>query len=66
VIDACPDWEWRLLVALARFGGFRVPSEATRLRWQDIDWDRERIKIRSPKAEHHKGKATVKFLCFPN
>ncbi len=32
VLDACIDDEWRLIFALARFGGIRVPSELLRLR----------------------------------
>src|ERR1019366_2365062 len=27
VIDAAPDHEWRLIIALSRFGGLRCPSE---------------------------------------
>ena len=37
VIDACPNAEWRTLVALSRYAGLRVPSEALLLRWQDIN-----------------------------
>lgn len=58
VIAACPDAEWRCCVALSRFGGLRVPSEALLLRWTDIDWDAGRMVIHSPKTEHHEGKAT--------
>ncbi len=58
VIDACPNAEWRLLVALSRFGGVRVPSEALTLHWRDIDWSADRMLIHSPKTEHHAGKAT--------
>lgn len=65
VIDACPDAQWRLLVALARFGGLRVPSEASRLRWCDLDWHRGRMTVHSPKTEHHKGKATRTVPIFP-
>lgn len=57
-IDACPNAEWRLLVALSRFGGVRVPSEALTLRWCDIDWSNNRFTAHSPKTEHHVGKAT--------
>jgi integrase len=57
VIDACPDPEWRLVFALARFGGLRVPSETRLLRWTDIKWDEHRMSVRSPKTERHKGKA---------
>jgi len=55
VIDACPDAEWRLIVALARYAGLRCPSEHFELRWRDVDWERERIKIISPKTAHHTG-----------
>lgn len=58
VIDACPNAAWRALVALSRFGGLRVPSEALILRWTDIHWDTDRMTIRSPKTEHHPGKAS--------
>src|SRR5262249_3775589 len=27
VLEACPDAEWRLIVALSRYGGLRCPSE---------------------------------------
>lgn len=53
VIDACPNWEWRLTVALARYGGLRVPSEPSMLKWEDIFWDQNRIKVTSPKTAHH-------------
>ncbi len=56
VIDAAPDAEWRLLIALSRFGGLRVPSEALALRWSDVDWEHNRLTIRSCKTEHHEGK----------
>ena len=64
VLDACPDAQWRLLFALARFGGLRVPSEPLGLRWQDVNWERERILIHSPKTEG-KGKATRVIPLFP-
>jgi hypothetical protein len=40
VLDACPDAEWRLLVALARYGGLRCPSETLSLTWPDISGTR--------------------------
>jgi len=52
VIENCPNIFWRLLVALARFGGLRVPSEAFSLTWRDVDWERGRLSIPSPKTEH--------------
>ena len=65
VIDACPNAEWRLLVALSRFAGLRVPSEPLLLRWQDIDLPAGRMLIHSPKTEHHAGKATRMVPIFP-
>jgi integrase len=50
LIDVCPDAEWRLLVALSRFGGLRTPSESLALRWTDIDWSRNRCRVDSPKT----------------
>ena len=55
VLEACPDAEWRLLFALARYGGLRVPSEALALKWSDIDWANERFTVSSSKTEHHEG-----------
>jgi hypothetical protein len=42
---------WKLLLALARFAGLRTPSESFSLTWNDIDWERGRISVPSPKAE---------------
>lgn len=50
VIDAAPDAEWRLLIALSRFGGLRCPSEHLSLRWQDVDWERNRFRVDSTKT----------------
>jgi integrase len=50
VIDAAPDAEWRLLIALSRFGGLRCPSEHLSLRWQDMDWGRNGFRVDSPKT----------------
>ena len=50
VIEACPDAEWRAIVALARYGGLRTPSETLALKLTDIDWAGDRITVRSPKT----------------
>ena len=65
VLDACPDAEWRVMFALARFGGLRTPSETLRLRWCDIDWAHSRFTVTSPKTEHHDGKGTRIVPLFP-
>ncbi len=51
VIDRCPNVWWRLLVALARFGGLRTPSEPFSLTWADVDWERGRLTVPSPKTK---------------
>ncbi|MCA9172024.1 MAG: site-specific integrase, partial [Planctomycetales bacterium] len=56
VIDAAPDAEWRLLIALVRYAGLRNPSESLRLRWSDIDWAEGRMNVTSPKTKRQ-GKA---------
>ncbi|MBI1312158.1 tyrosine-type recombinase/integrase [bacterium] len=65
VIEAAPDSEWRLLIALARFGGLRVPSEPLSLRWSDVDWNRQRITVTAPKTHHLPGKETREIPIFP-
>ena len=63
VLKACPDHHWRMIVVLARYGGLRTPSETLSLRWQDIDWESERIIVPSPKTEHA-GKASRTIPLF--
>ena len=65
VLDACPDAQWRLLFALSRFGGLRCPSEHVGLRWGDVDWERGRITVHSPKTEHHPGGESRQIPMFP-
>ena len=65
VLDACPDAEWRLIVALCRYGGLRCPSELKPLTWADVDWDRGRFTVTSPKTEAHAGKASRVVPIFP-
>ena len=65
VLDTATDDEWRLLIALARFGALRTPSEPLLLTWGDIDFEKGRIRVRSPKTEHHRGKGTRVMPLFP-
>jgi len=65
VLTACPDSEWKLIFALSRYGGLRCPSEHLELRWGDVDFDRGRITVRSPKTEHHEGKGERVIPLFP-
>ena len=65
VLDACPDAEWRLVFALARFGGLRCPSEVLALTWADVNWEHSRIRVPSPKTEHHEDGASRTIPMFP-
>ena len=65
VLDALPDTQWKLLFALARWGGLRMPSEPRLLTWDDIDRANERFLVHSPKTAHHEGKASRWVPIFP-
>jgi integrase len=64
VLGACPSLDWRVIVALCRYGGLR-PSEACNLRWEHVDWHRERIRIRCEKTHHHEGREWREIPFFP-
>jgi integrase len=64
LIDSAPDVEWKLIIALSRFGGLRCPSETLALRWGDVDWAGKRVTIQSPKTERQ-GKAYRVVPLFP-
>lgn len=65
VLDTCPDAQWRLLFALSRYAGLRCPSEHLALTWGDIDWEHDRLTVRSAKTEHHEGKESRVVPIFP-
>ena len=65
LLDACPNQEWRTIIALARIGGLRCPSELQQLRWSDINWSENRFLVHSPKTEHHEGKQERLVPLFP-
>jgi len=56
LIDACNSPKQRLIIALARWGGLRCPSELVGLKWSEVNWERNRFIVHSPKTEGH-GKA---------
>jgi integrase len=65
VIDAAPDAEWRLLLALARYAGLRVPSEPLALKWADVNLAENRMTVRSCKTERHAGGEARIVPIFP-
>jgi len=57
LIDAAPDAQWRLILALCRFAGLRFPSEVLALRWGDVLWDRNRMNVANIKTRRKTGEA---------
>jgi len=65
LLEACPSQDWRTIIALARYGGLRCPSEVLSVKWADVDVDAGRIRVTSPKTEHHPGKESRMIPLFP-
>ena len=61
----CNDPELRAILALTRWGGIRIPSEALPLRWANVDWDRGQVTIHSPKMASHAGHDQRVIPLFP-
>lgn len=51
VLKACPSLDWKIIFALARYGGLRCPSEVLNLKWGDVLWDRKRFIVRENKTK---------------
>ena len=43
----------------------RTFSETLSLRWEDIDWELNRMSIPEPKVEHHEGRGIRSCPIFP-
>ena len=56
---------WQIIIALARLGGLRCPSEVLSLEWRHIDWERNRISVPSPKTSRYNGKGSRTIPLFP-
>lgn len=56
---------WRVIVALARFGGLRCPNEVLSLKWEHVDFATGRMTVTSAKTEHHEGKGYRVVPLFP-
>lgn len=50
VMAELPNNTYRLILALARYGGCRVPSEPLALKWSDVDWQKGVITLDAPKT----------------
>jgi len=56
ILEHCPDSQWRTIVALCRYAGLRCPSELVAMRWGDVNWERGRLAVRSPKTANYEGR----------
>ena len=65
LMSLLPDDEWRLLLALARIGGLRIPSEPRQLRRGHVNLQTMMLTVPSPKTEHHPGHETRELPIFP-
>jgi integrase len=65
VLQHCDDLEWKAIFTLARYGGLRCPSEVLALRWRDIDWAHQRVRVPSSKTEHFEGGGSRTIPLFP-
>lgn len=57
--------EWKLLFAISRYLGLRIPSEIQQMTWADVDWSHNTITIHSPKTKRHPGGARRKAPIVP-
>jgi len=64
LIDAVPDSEFKLLLAMARYMGVRVPSEPFSMTWDCVDWERRLLRVPSPKTASQ-GRAYRVVPIFP-
>jgi len=56
---------WKVIIALSRFGGLRTPSETLSIKWNQIDWERDRMLVPEPKVEHQEGRGLRTCPLFP-
>jgi integrase len=45
--------------------GCVVRPNTLALKWSDVDWERNRFRVTSPKTEHHEGKGERWVPIFP-
>lgn len=53
VLQKIDHLELRLILAFGRYGGLRIPSEPSELKWGDIDFEKNTMRIRSSKTKRH-------------
>ena len=66
VLEVCADDHWRGVLILCRYAGLRCPSELVGLKWSDINWENNRMTVKSPKTARHEGHAFRMVPIAPN
>jgi len=64
-IAAVDDPQWKVLIALARYAGLRMPSEPLALTWGDVDFLTGRMSVRAKKTQRYAGKESRIVPIFP-
>lgn len=64
MLNAAPNQEARVLLALYRIGGLRH-GEALLVKWEDVEFERKRLLVHSPKTERIRGRDTRLIPLFP-
>ena len=66
LLEHAPCSNWRVIIALARYGGLRAPCEIMNLQWKDIHWEYPgRFYVVSPKTSRYKGHEGRLVPLFP-
>ncbi len=60
LLDAAPDTQWKLIIALWRLAGLRK-MEIHSLTWGDVLWDKGRFRVRATKTAHMEGRE-IRFV----
>jgi len=64
VLRYVDDVNLKRAIVLARYGGLRIPSELQQLRWDDLNFETNMLRVRSPKTERS-GKSERMVPMFP-
>ena len=63
--EATGGLEFQAIMALARFGGLRCPSEIVPMQWSQVAWDRQEVLVLSPKTARHEHQDRRVVPLFP-
>lgn len=65
ILEVMPTEMWTAMIALARIGGLRCPSETRALRWENIKWNEGKIEVPCVKTRRHSGRAWRTIPLWP-